>query len=135
MIEEKFGAKLETILSQLDKMTELVKQQSQKCLSNQPAFIEALTEWIAVKSISFRSVTHPLFQEMIQHADPDFSVPVFNTLKHHIKRLVEVYRQLSVSTEKLLLCDGRRGKTIRPAFSGGLSVHGRTRSIRGLEGC
>jgi hypothetical protein len=63
MIEEKFDTKLETNLSELDKMTELVKQPSQKCPSNQRAFIEALIEWIAVKSIYFRLVTHPLFLE------------------------------------------------------------------------
>jgi hypothetical protein len=78
MIEEKFDDKLETILSELDKMTELVKQPSQKRPSNQRAFIEMLIEWIAMKFISFRSVTHPLFQEMVQHTHPDFSVPVYN---------------------------------------------------------
>jgi hypothetical protein len=56
-----FDAKFERIPSELDKMTELAKQPSQKCPSNQRAFIEALIERIAVKSISFRSVTHPLF--------------------------------------------------------------------------
>jgi hypothetical protein len=44
MIEEKFDDKLETILSELEKMTELVKQPSQKHPSNQRAFIEALIE-------------------------------------------------------------------------------------------
>jgi hypothetical protein len=75
-------------------MTELVKQPSQKGPSNQRAFLEVLIEWIAVKSISFRSVTHPLFQEMVQCVSPDFLVPA-KTLKHHIKRLAEVYRQLA----------------------------------------
>jgi hypothetical protein len=90
MIEEKFDAKFATTVSELDEMTELVKQPSQKRPSNQRAFIGALIEWISVKSISFRSVTHPLFQEMVQRANPDFSVLVYNTLKHHIKRLAEV---------------------------------------------
>jgi hypothetical protein len=62
MIEETFDAKFETIVSELDKMTELVKQSSQKRPLNQRVFIEALVEWIAVKSVSFRSVSHPLFQ-------------------------------------------------------------------------
>jgi hypothetical protein len=38
-----------------------------------------------------------------------------------------------VSREKLLLFDDRRGKKIRPTFSGGHPVHGRTRSIRGRK--
>jgi vacuolar-type H+-ATPase subunit E/Vma4 len=44
MIEEKFDDKLETILSELEKMTEMVKQPSQKRLSNQRGFVEALIE-------------------------------------------------------------------------------------------
>jgi hypothetical protein len=100
MMEEKFDAKFEAILSELDKMTELAKQPSQKRPSNQRAFIEGPVEWIAVKSISFRSVTHPLFQEIVQRANLDFSVPVDNTLKLHIKRLAEVYRQLPEHQEK-----------------------------------
>jgi hypothetical protein len=75
-------------------MTELVKQPSQKHPSNQLAFIEALIKWIAVKSISFRSVNHVSFKEMVQGAHPDFSVPVSDTLKHHFKHLAEGYRQL-----------------------------------------
>jgi hypothetical protein len=61
MIEKKFDEKLETNLSELDKMTEPVKYSSQKRRSNQRAFIEALIEWIAVKLISFLLVTHQLF--------------------------------------------------------------------------
>jgi hypothetical protein len=61
MIEEKLDAKFERIVSELDKMTELVKQSNQKCPSNKQAFIEALIEWITVKSISFRLVNHPIF--------------------------------------------------------------------------
>jgi hypothetical protein len=58
-------------------MTELVKRPSQKRPSNQRAFIE----WIAVKSISFRSVNRKLFHEMVQRMNPDFSGPVYNPLK------------------------------------------------------
>jgi hypothetical protein len=54
MIKEKLDEKLETILSEVEKMTELVNQPSQKRPSNQRAFIESLIEWVAVKSISFR---------------------------------------------------------------------------------
>jgi hypothetical protein len=100
MIEEKFHTKFETILLELDRMTEVMKQPNQERTSNQRAFIEALIEWIAVKSISFRSVTHALFQEMVQRAHPDFSVPVYNTLKHHIKCLAKEYRQLPECQEK-----------------------------------
>jgi hypothetical protein len=107
MIEEKFHAKLETIPSELDKMTELVKQPTQKRPSNQRAFIEALIEWIAVKSISFCSVTLPLFQEMVQRANPDFSVPVYNTPKHHFKRLTEIRRQLP-DCQKKSYCSTRQ---------------------------
>jgi hypothetical protein len=94
MIKEKFDEKPETILSELEKITELVNQPSQKRLSNQRAFIESLIEGFPVKPISLRSVNNPLFQEMIQRANPDFSVPVDNTLKLHIKRLAEVFRSL-----------------------------------------
>jgi hypothetical protein len=59
MIEGKSDAKFETIWLELDKMTQLVKQPSQKRPLNQRAFIEALIEWIAVNPISFCSVTHP----------------------------------------------------------------------------
>jgi hypothetical protein len=44
MIEEKFDEKLETILLELGKMTELVKQTSQKRPSNHRAFVESLIE-------------------------------------------------------------------------------------------
>jgi (p)ppGpp synthase/HD superfamily hydrolase len=93
MIEEKFGNQLDTILSELEKMAELVKQPSQKRPSNQRAFMKMLIMWIAVKSISFRSDNCLLFQEMVQRANPDFSVPVYTTLKYHIKCLAEVSRQ------------------------------------------
>jgi DNA invertase Pin-like site-specific DNA recombinase len=92
MIEEKFDEKLETILSELEKMTELVKQPSQKRSSNQRAFIESPIERIDVKSISFRSVNRPLFQQMVQRAHPDFFVPVYNRLEYHIKDQAEANR-------------------------------------------
>jgi hypothetical protein len=77
VMEEEFGEKLERIMSELEKMTLTVKQPSKKHPSGQRAFIEALIEWVAVKSISFRSVNHPLFREMVRCANPDFSVPVY----------------------------------------------------------
>jgi hypothetical protein len=52
-------------MSELEKMTLTVKQPSKKRPSDQRAFIETLIEWVAVKSISFRSVNHPLFREMV----------------------------------------------------------------------
>jgi hypothetical protein len=58
LIEGKPDDQFETILSELEKMTKLVEQPSQKCPSNQQAFIESLIKWIAVKSTSFRSVNH-----------------------------------------------------------------------------
>jgi hypothetical protein len=42
MTEEKFDGKFETILSELEKMTKLVKQPSQKCPPNQRALVEGL---------------------------------------------------------------------------------------------
>jgi hypothetical protein len=100
VIEDEFGEKLERIMSELEEMTERVKQPSKKHLSGQQPFIEALIEWVAVKSISFRSVNHPLFREMVRRANPDFSVPVHNTLKPHIKRLADACRQLPAYQEK-----------------------------------
>jgi hypothetical protein len=76
MIEEKCNDKLEIILPELERMTKVVKQPSQRRLSNQRACIESLTEWIAAKSISFRLLNRPLFQEMVQCTNPDFIVPV-----------------------------------------------------------
>jgi hypothetical protein len=58
VIEEEFGEKLERIMPELEEMTERVKHRSKKHPSGQRAFIEALVEWVAVKSISFCSVTH-----------------------------------------------------------------------------
>jgi hypothetical protein len=92
VIEDEFGEKLERIMSELEKMTLTVKQPSKKHPSEQRAFVEALIEWVAVKSISFRSVNHPLFREMVRCANPEFSVPVYNTLNPHIKRLADAYR-------------------------------------------
>jgi hypothetical protein len=65
VMEEEFEEKLERIMSELEKMTLKVKQPSKKHASDQQALIEALIEWVAVKSISFPSVNHPLFREMI----------------------------------------------------------------------
>jgi hypothetical protein len=100
MMEEEFGEKLERIMSELEKMTLTVEQPSKKHPSDQRAFIEALIERVAVKSISFRSVNHSLFREMVRCANPDFSVPVYNTLKPHIKCLADAYRQLPAHQEK-----------------------------------
>jgi hypothetical protein len=111
VIEEEFGEKLERIMSELGKMTPAVKQPSKKHPSDQRAFLEALIKWVAVKSISFPSVNHPLFREMVRCANPDFSVPVYNTLKPHIKRLAYAYRQLPAHQEKCycsLMVDGAK---------------------------
>jgi uncharacterized protein YegL len=111
MIEEQFDEDLETILSELETITELVKRPSENRPLNQRAFIEWLTQRIAVKLISFRSVSHPLFQEIVQCANSDFSWPVYTTLKHHIKRLAEVHRQLTECQEKSycsLMVDGAK---------------------------
>jgi hypothetical protein len=90
-MEEEFGEKLERIMPELEKMTLTIEQPSRKHPSRQRAFVEALTEWVAVKSISFRSVNHPLFREMVRSANPDFSVPVYNSLKPHIKHSVDAW--------------------------------------------
>jgi hypothetical protein len=111
VIEEEFGEKLEIIMYELEKMALTVKQSSKKHLSDQRAFIEALFEWVAVKSISFPSVNHPLFREMVRRANPDFSVPVYNTLRPHIKRLTDAHRQLPAHQEKcycFLIVDGAK---------------------------
>jgi hypothetical protein len=111
VMEAQFGEKLERIMSELEKMTPTVKHPSKKHPSDQPAFIEALIEWVAVKSISFRSVNHPLFREIVRCVNPDFSVPVYDTLKPHIKRLADAYRQLPTHREKcccFLMVDGAR---------------------------
>jgi hypothetical protein len=92
MIEEILDDKFKAILSELEKMTELVKQPSQKTRQIGEHLLSRW--WIAVKSISFCLVAHSLFQEMVQRANPDFPVPVHNLLKYHIKRLAEIYRQL-----------------------------------------
>jgi hypothetical protein len=41
-------------------------------------------EWAAVKSISFRSVNHLSFKELIQRANSNFSAPMYNTLRPDI---------------------------------------------------
>jgi hypothetical protein len=94
---------------ELENMPERVKRPSQKRSSNQRVFIEALIQWVALKLIAFRSVNHPLFKERVQHANPDFCVPVHHTLKHHVKRLTEIYRQLPERQKKSydpLMVDG-----------------------------
>jgi hypothetical protein len=100
VIEEEFWEKLERIIPELGEMTERAKHPSKKHPSGQRAFIEALIEWVAVESISFRSVNHPLFREIVRCANPDFSVPMYNTPKPHIKRLADAYRQLPAHQEK-----------------------------------
>jgi hypothetical protein len=91
-ITEGFDGKLERILSELEKTTKLVKQPSKKHLSDQLAFIEALIEWAAVKSISLHSINHPLLREMIHCANSGSSVPLYKTARPHIKRLADVDR-------------------------------------------
>jgi hypothetical protein len=92
VIEEEFAEKLERIMFELEKMTLTIKQPSRERPSGQRAFIEALVESVSVKSISFRSVNHSLFREIVRRANPDFSVPVYNTLSAHIKRVADAYR-------------------------------------------
>jgi hypothetical protein len=111
VMEEEFGEKLERIMSELEMPTITVKRPSKKHQSDQQAFIEALIEWVAVKSISFPSVNHPLFREMVRCPNPNFSVPVYNALKTHIKRLADAYRQLPAHQEKcycFLMVDGAK---------------------------
>jgi hypothetical protein len=72
-------------------MAEKVKQASRKHQLDQRAFIEALIDLVAVKSISFWSINHPLVREMAQLVNPNFSVPVYNTLRPHIKRQADLY--------------------------------------------
>jgi hypothetical protein len=61
VIEEKFGANFATILSELDTMTELVRQPNQKRPLNQRTLTEALIEWIGLRpSLSIRLLTHYL---------------------------------------------------------------------------
>jgi hypothetical protein len=62
-------------MPELKEMTERVKHSSKKHSSDQRAFIEALIEWVAVKSIPFRSIHNPLFREMTPRAKHDFFVP------------------------------------------------------------
>jgi hypothetical protein len=96
-------------MSELEKMRLTIKQPSKEQPSDQRIFIEALIELVAVKSISFHSVNHPLFREMVRCANPDFSVPVHNTLKPHVKSLADAYRQLPAHQEKCycsLMVDG-----------------------------
>jgi uncharacterized GH25 family protein len=59
-------------------MTQMVKQPSKTYLSDQRAFVEAVVEWVAVISTSWRSTNHTLLREMVQLVNPDFSEPVEN---------------------------------------------------------
>jgi hypothetical protein len=68
---------------------------------------------------------------MVQRANPDFSVPVDNTLKHHIKRLAGVYRQLPEHQEKSYCClmvDGAR-KSDRRFLAVTLSIEEHVRFV------
>jgi hypothetical protein len=58
-IAESFDGKLERILSDLEKMTQLVKQPDKKYISDQRAFTEGLFECFVPwnRSLSARSVT------------------------------------------------------------------------------
>jgi hypothetical protein len=85
-IREALESDFERILLEQDKITEKVSRPIKKRQSDQRAFIEMLIEWVAVKSISFRSISHPLFRDMIQVINPDSSVPVYDTPRPHIKR-------------------------------------------------
>jgi hypothetical protein len=94
-IRESLYGTFERILSKVEKMVEKVNQPSKKRQSDQRPFIEKLIEWVAVKSISFRAISHLLFRDMVQRVNPDFSVAVYTTLCSHIKHLADVYRQFS----------------------------------------
>jgi hypothetical protein len=131
VMEEEFREKLERIMSELEKMTLTVNQPNKKHPSDQRVFIEALIEWVAVKSISFPSVNHPLFREMVRCANPDFSVPVYNTLKPYIKRLADAYQQLPAHQEKCycsLIVDGAK-KFCRHFLAVTMSMEGYVRLV------
>jgi hypothetical protein len=73
--------------------------------------IEALVEFVAAKSIPFHSINQPFFREMIQCTHADFSVPVYDMLRPHIKQLAGVHQQFPEHQEKIycsLLVDGAR---------------------------
>jgi hypothetical protein len=72
---ETLAGDLEQIQLELEKMTEKVKQSRKKRQPNQRDFIERLTESAGMKSISFRSINHPLFRGMVQFVNSEFSVP------------------------------------------------------------
>jgi hypothetical protein len=96
-----------------------VKQPSKKHLSHQRAFLKTPIESVVVKSVSFGSINHPFFREMIQRANPDFSESVHNTLRHNINQPGgSILAFTRASREKLLLFDGRQGEEIRPTLSG-----------------
>jgi hypothetical protein len=131
VMEEKFGEKLENIMSELEKMRLTVKQPSKKHSSDQRTFIEVLMEWNAVKSISFGSVNHPLFREMVRRANFDFSVPLYNTLRPHIEHLADTYQQLPAHQEKCycsLMVDGAK-KSGRPFLAVTMFMEGYVRFV------
>jgi hypothetical protein len=64
-IREVLEGDFERILSELENKTEKVNGPSKKRQSDQRTFIEKLIKWVALKSISFRSISHPLFRDMI----------------------------------------------------------------------
>jgi hypothetical protein len=73
--------------------------------------IEALIDWVAAKSISFRLVSHPLFREVVRRANPDLSELMINPLKPNMKRPSDVYRQLPTHQGNCycsLMIDGAR---------------------------
>jgi hypothetical protein len=92
--------KLERILSELAKMTQFLKCPANKHLSDWRALIEALIEWIARNSVFLCLINHPSFRVMIQRANSEFFVPMYNTLSPHIKGLADVYLQLPEHEEK-----------------------------------
>jgi hypothetical protein len=71
-----------------------VGQLSKKCHSDQRSFVEVLIEWVVMKSISSGLINHVLFREMMQLVNPEFFVPVYDTLRPHIKGMVGAHREL-----------------------------------------
>jgi hypothetical protein len=103
VITEPSNGKLERVLSELEKMAELVRRPSKKHKSDQQASIDVSTERVALKSISFRSINHRLLREMVQRTNPDFFVPVHTTMRPHIKHPADKYRQLQNIKRKALI--------------------------------
>jgi hypothetical protein len=76
VIREVLAGDFKQIPSELEKMTKKMKQSSKKCQPDQRDFIERLIEWAGMKSISFRSINHPLLREMVPFVNSEFSVSV-----------------------------------------------------------